>query len=170
MVTILVTISQKLKHWKWNFCSLRLTVSRFGENQGFFWNAGIYILMKALSLLGQIWVNWSDFFANTSPITTEVFDLTSMTSRKMNQIIVLASLLKVLVFVKRNFYLHMQASLLSYMSKIFGVGQTLCRSLYRAEMMTWSIVFRLFETSSLVIIYPTYTRRAAFTDIEGRVK
>ena len=28
----------------------------------------------------------------------------------MNQIIILASLLKVLVFVKRNFYLHMQAS------------------------------------------------------------
>ena len=168
MVTILVTISQKLKHWKWNFCSLRLTVSRFGENQGFFWNAGIYKLMKALSLLGQIWVNLSDFFANTSPITIEVFDFTSMTSKKMNQIIVFASLLKVLVFVKWNF--SCKLPVLSYMSKIFGLGQTLCRSLYRAEMMTWSIVFRLFETSSLVIIYPTYTRRAAFTDIEGRVK
>ena len=170
MVTILVTISPKLKHWKWNSCSLRLTDCHESAKIKFFSNAGIYKLMKALSLLGQIWVNLSDFFANTSPITIEVFDFTSMTSKKMNQIIVLASLLKVLVFVKRNFYLHMQASLLSYMSKIFGVGQTLCRSLYRAEMMTWSIVFRLFETSSLVIIYPTYICRAAFTDIEGRVK
>lgn len=134
----------------------------------FFSNAGIYKLMKALSLLGQIWVNLSDFFANTSPITIEVFDFTSMTSKKMNQIIVLASLLKVLVFVKWNF--SCKLPVLSYMSKIFGVGQTLCRSLYREKMMTWSIVFRLFETSSLVIIYPTYICRAAFTDIEGRVK
>ena len=131
MVTILVTISPKLKHWKWNSCSLRLTDCHELAKIKFFSNAGIYKLMKALSLLGQIWVNLSDFFANTSPITIEVFDFTSMTSKKMNQIIVFASLLKVLVFVKWNF--SCKLPVLSYMSKIFGLGQTLCRSLYREK-------------------------------------
>ena len=55
----------------------------------------------------QIPLQWRQvFFPNTSPMATEVFDLTFMTSRNMNQIIVLASLSQALVFVKRNFYLH----------------------------------------------------------------